>query len=97
MENDKRLERLEEKVDKLTEYYHNQNTTLERLTVVLEKNTDSLITHEKRTTLAEDKLDKFEMKFEKHLSFLQGTIWVIGGIGGLLAIAFKVIELLQKS
>jgi hypothetical protein len=54
-----RLLRIEEKLDKLTEKLHETNVTLAR-------NTESLIIHEKRTDLAEQKLTLLEREFSEH-------------------------------
>jgi hypothetical protein len=56
---DDRLSRIEEKLDKLTDKLHETNVTLAR-------NTESLIIHEKRTDLAEQKLSLLEKEFSEH-------------------------------
>lgn len=96
MKIEERLERMEDKVDDLVELNHAHDLSLQRIATTLEKNTESLIIHERRTTLSEDRLEKFELKFEKHLSFLQGALWIIGGFATLTVIVFKVIDHLQK-
>jgi hypothetical protein len=54
-----RLIRIEEKLDKLSDRLHETN-------IVLAENTQSLIIHEKRTDIAEQKLDLLESEFKKH-------------------------------
>lgn len=56
MEN--RLNKIESKIDTILEKIEEQNR-------ILEKNTDSLIIHEKRTDLAEHKLKILELELEK--------------------------------
>ena len=79
-----RIDKLEDKVDKLVELSHKQDIQLERLTGILEKNTESLITHEKRTTISEQRLEEFENVFIKHLmlveknfTFAKGAFWSV--------------------
>jgi len=56
MEN--RLNKIESKIDSILEKIEEQNR-------ILEKNTDSLVIHEKRTDLAEHKLKILEMELER--------------------------------
>lgn len=57
---EKRIDRLEEKLDTVIEKLHEQN-------VILARNTESLIVHEKRTDLAEQKLELFQNEYERRL------------------------------
>lgn len=84
---DKRLDSLERKVDILIETTHKQDIQLERLTNIMDKNTDSLIHHEKRTTISEERLHKFEDTFGNHLNFVKGAIWAGAGICSLVVTA----------
>lgn len=79
-----RIDKLENKVDRLVELSHKQDIQLERLTGILEKNTESLIVHEKRTTVSEQRLEEFEDIFTKHLmvveknfTFAKGAFWAV--------------------
>lgn len=54
-----RLIRIEDKLDKLTEKLQDTN-------IVLAENTQSLIIHEKRTDLAETKLNLLEVQFKEY-------------------------------
>ncbi len=54
-----RLIRIEEKLDKLADKLHETN-------IVLAENTQSLIIHEKRTDIAEQKLGLLEAEFKEH-------------------------------
>lgn len=58
MDNKDRLARIEEKLDTLAEKLHDTN-------VILAENTQSLILHEKRTDLAEKKMQLLENKMDK--------------------------------
>lgn len=82
-----RIDKLEDKVDKLVELSHKQDIQLERLTGILEKNTESLIVHEKRTTVSEQRLEEFEDIFARHLkvveknfNFAKGAFWAVSFI-----------------
>ena len=55
----KRLDKLEEKIDLIVDKLHDQNVTLAR-------NTESLILHEKRTDIAEQKLNLLENEYKEH-------------------------------
>lgn len=54
-----RLIRIEDKLDKL-------NEKLQETNIVLAENTQSLIIHEKRTDLAENKLNLLEVQFKEY-------------------------------
>lgn len=58
---EKRLDKLEEKLDTIIEKLQDQNLTLAR-------NTDSLVIHEKRTDLAEQKLNVLELEYKAHFN-----------------------------
>lgn len=64
---EKRLDKIEEKLDKLLEQQYSQNVTLA-------KNTESLILHEKRTDLAEQRLQKVEDEFKQDYVSLENKI-----------------------
>lgn len=55
----KKLDKLEEKIDIIVDKLHEQNVTLAR-------NTESLILHEKRTDLAEKKLNLLEIQYKEY-------------------------------
>ena len=54
-----RLVRIEDKLDRITE-------KLQETNIVLAENTQSLIIHEKRTDLAENKLNLLEIEFKEY-------------------------------
>jgi vacuolar-type H+-ATPase subunit H len=56
---EKRLDKLEERLDTIIDKLHEQNVTLAR-------NTESLIIHEKRTDLAEQKLELLQKAYSEH-------------------------------
>lgn len=67
---------------------------LTKLEVISEKNRSTLVEHARRSTASEGRLDVLEafvrkiwVRLEKHLSFVRGVIWVLGGLfgtGGLI-------------
>lgn len=74
---DKRLDRIESKVDRLEEINSNQNVTLAKMEEILSVNTESLREHMKRTQLNEQRIMIVEQQNLKNQSFLKGSIWVI--------------------
>ena len=56
-----RLARIEHKLDKITE-------KLQETNIVLAENTKSLIIHEKRTDIAENKLNLLEVQFKEYIA-----------------------------
>jgi len=89
---EKRLENIERKIDSVIEVNNQQNVTLAKLEQILEVNTDILDEHQKRTTLSEERLHTFEIKFERHIASLKGAAWVIGCIFALAKSAPFIIE-----
>lgn len=59
METNERLIRIEDKLDRLTDKLQDTN-------VILAENTKSLVIHEKRTDIAEQKLGLLEIEFKAH-------------------------------
>lgn len=56
---EKRIDKMDAKLDIIIEKLHEQN-------IVLARNTDSLIVHEKRTDLAEQKLELLQVEYKAH-------------------------------
>jgi len=56
-----RLARIEDKLDKIAE-------KLQETNIVLAENTKSLIIHEKRTDIAENKLNLLEVQFKEYIA-----------------------------
>jgi hypothetical protein len=77
MENnvDKRLEKIEGKIDIIVEKIHSIDKTLDR-------NTDSLDMHIKRTNLLEKKL----APIDKHVTMVNGVIKFLLGLAALTAL-----------
>lgn len=80
-----RLSKIEDKIDDLIAQNGEQNVQIAMITTILDKNTESLITHEKRTTMSEerqgvieDALNTHLSDFNKILSFGKGAVWVLG-------------------
>lgn len=94
---EEKFEKIEKKLDSLTETNTNQSIVLAKLEEILSVNTKSLIKHEKRTTISEERLHTFELKFEKHLSFIKGGFWVITGIFTLIKLIPIIAELYNKN
>lgn len=57
-----KFDKLEQKIDKLREDISETNT-------ILARNTESLIIHEKRTTLAEARLREIELDMQEHKTY----------------------------
>jgi len=72
------LEKLDDKMEMLIDLNHKQDITMATMAVVLEKNTESLILHEKRTTTSEKRQGVIEDTLTRHLSFLKGATWLFG-------------------
>jgi hypothetical protein len=90
------LKKIEDKIDKIIEVNNTQNIHLERLAQQLERNTDSLIIHEKRTQINQERLDNFEdkfmlhlNKFDGHISFVKGAVWVLGVLFAITQILIR--------
>lgn len=79
------LRRIEDKIDQLVEGQHKQNTQLELINSELNRNTESLIIHEKRTDLSEQRIQKIE---NTH-TFLKGAAWVVGVLFVILQVYLK--------
>ena len=87
---EKRLDKIEEKVDIIVDKLY----SIER---ILDKNTESLIIHEKRTNIAEQKLEVLEAHVNKSSSTLKAHIkaiewlfkYVIPCTIGLIVAAYK--------
>lgn len=87
---DHRLNRLEQKID---EKFDQVMDKLHDIDVTLVRNTDSLEIHEKRTTIAEQKLDAFETKLnhvDTHVKIVNFVVLkLIPAIAGCLLFAKK--------
>lgn len=90
---DRRLDRIETKVDRLEEINSAQNVTLAKMEEILTVNTESLKEHMKRTQFNEDRILIVEQQNLKNQSFLKGSIWAITAIWGL---TFAVIGIYLK-
>lgn len=86
---EKRLDRLEDKID-------NINDTMVSIEVTMTKNTESLIHHMRRTDANEEliRLLREDLKpVETHVKHLQGAMKLIGFTGAILGI-LKLLNLL---
>jgi hypothetical protein len=75
--NDKRLDTIENKIDRLDEINGEQNVTLGKMEEILRVNTESLQTHMKRTEYNEHRILKVEQELLTSHSFIKGSIWAI--------------------
>jgi hypothetical protein len=82
------LDRLESKVDKTIDAVSEISLTMARMEVHVEKNTDDLENHIRRTDLAEDRIERLE-KIEQ---WLRGAMWITMGLGSILLAALKLLE-----
>jgi len=67
MQDKDRLLKIEEKLDSITEKLHQTN-------IILAENTQSLIIHEKRTDLAEKKIELVQQRLDKQLEKESGIL-----------------------
>lgn len=72
-------------MDKLIDLNSKQDVQIAMITTILDKNTESLIVHEARTTASEERqgvvenaLNTHLNDFNKLLSFGKGAVWVLG-------------------
>lgn len=93
----KHLEKIDDKIDMLVELNHKQDINMTTMSAILDKNTDSLILHEKRTTVSEDRqgivedtLSAHLLNFNKIVSFGKGAAWLLSF---LVATVFGLIKL----
>jgi hypothetical protein len=87
---EKRLDRIEHKVDRLDEINSHQNVTLAQMAEILKVNTESLKEHMKRTELNETRIMFVEQQSLKNQAFLKGSIWAITGIWGITLALFGI-------
>lgn len=75
MDGDKRLERIESKIDGIKDHMAEMNTTLAKQSIILDE-------HVKRTNLLEAKIEPIE----KHVHMVNGALKLIGGLAVLASI-----------
>lgn len=68
------MSKIEEKLDKIAEDVHEIKIEQAKTNAILERNTESLIIHEKRTTASETRI----AELEKLSVFIRGAFWVLG-------------------
>lgn len=100
-----KLDKVEQKIDKLHE-------DVVEIKTILARNTESLIIHEKRTTLAEARLREIELDMQEHKTYSNTvldqiteklkpinqhitivhtlTVYVIPAIAGIIAFFYKI-------
>lgn len=76
---DSQLDRLEAKVDKTIEAVVDISLNVAKMEVHLERNTDSLSEHMRRTDASELRIERLE-KIEH---WMRGAVWIILGIGSI--------------
>lgn len=82
------LDRLESKVDKTIETVADISLTVAKMEVHVEKNTQDLKVHMKRTELSEARLERLERIDQ----WIRGAIWMLGGLAGLAFTMFKLLK-----
>lgn len=79
------LDRLESKIDKTIETVADISLSVAKMEVHVEKNTQDLEVHMKRTELNEIRLERLERIDQ----WLRGAVWMLGGLAGLAFALFK--------
>lgn len=82
------LERVEKKVDKLDDKMDRLDSKVTKLDIYVEKNTEDLEHHIRRTDLNEDRI----LRIEKIEQFIRGAIWITLGIASVLVAVSKLIK-----
>jgi hypothetical protein len=82
------LDRLESKMDKTIDAVSEIALNVAKIEVYVEKNTNDLEIHIRRTDLAEIRLERLE-KVEQ---WLRGAMWITMGLGALLITAVKLLK-----
>lgn len=82
------LDRLESKVDKTIDAVAEIGLSVARMEVHVEKNTEDLEIHIRRTNLAEIRIERLE-KVEQ---WLRGAMWITLGLGSLLIAVVKLLN-----
>jgi len=82
------LDRLESKVDKTIDAVAEIGLSVARMEVHVEKNTEDLEIHIRRTDLAEVRIERLE-KVEQ---WLRGAAWITLGLGSLLIATIKLLK-----
>lgn len=70
------LAKMADKQDKIAENMADMAVDIAKIELTLERNTEALEEHMRRTSLNEDRLDLLEADKD----FLKGAAWVIGGL-----------------
>lgn len=82
------LDRLESKMDKTIEAVTDISLIVAKMEVHVDKNTQDLEIHIKRTELSELRLERLE-KVEQ---WLRGAVWITIALGGLAITIFKLVK-----
>jgi len=82
------LDRLESKMDKTIDAVTEISLTMAKMEVHVEKNTEDLENHIKRTDLAEVRIERLE-KVEQ---WLRGATWITIGLGTVLLAVAKLLK-----
>jgi len=78
VEHEYRLQRIEDKLDKVEVVNAEQNEVLVKIEEVLKVNTQNLSEHMRRTELNEERIRSLEDKELRDRSFIKGSMWAIG-------------------
>lgn len=82
------LDRLESKVDKTIDAVAEIGLSVARMEVHVEKNTEDLEIHIRRTNLAEIRIERLE-KVEQ---WLRGAVWITLGLSSMLIAVIKLLK-----
>ena len=82
------LNKIDGKLDNLTEKVSVVDNKVDKLEVHVERNTQDLAEHMKRTELNEHRI----FRLEKIEQWLRGATWITLGLGGLLLAAIKLMK-----
>lgn len=82
------IDRLESKVDKTIEVVADISLSVAKMEVHVEKNTQDLEIHMKRTELSEARLERLERIDQ----WIRGAVWMLGGLTALAYSLFKLFK-----
>lgn len=82
------LDRLESKIDKTIDVVTDISLNVAKMEVHVEKNTEDLEEHIKRTELNEARLERLEQIDQ----WIRGAAWAISGIAGLAFVLVKLFK-----
>ena len=82
------LEKIDSKIDKIVDKVDIVDSKVDKLEVHVDRNTQDLSEHMKRTELNEHRI----YRLEKIEQWLRGATWITLGLGGLVLAAIKLFK-----